>query len=135
MLIPSNREPSRSDLCWFARLFGPAFLVTLGVFATRHGALAWAVACWTAAASLFLVGLIAPVVTRPAYMALIRATLPIAWFMSNAILLTVFFGVITPIGWLLRWFRDPMERRFVRDAGSYWLPRQPPPMRRYFRQF
>lgn len=39
----------------------------------------------------------------------------------------VFFGVMTPVGWLARLAgKDFLRLRFDRDANSYWLKREPP---------
>ena len=46
-------------------------------------------------------------------------------------------GVLTPIGLVMRWSgRDPMRRRFEREAKSYWVVRKrDEEPSRYFRQF
>ena len=42
--------------------------------------------------------------------------------------------VMTPLGFLLRCFHDPMQRRFDSPTKSYWLPHEMPEASRYFRQ-
>ena len=44
---------------------------------------------------------------------------------------------LAPIGLVLRIFgKDPMHRRFERDAATYWVDARPPrPRESYFRQF
>jgi hypothetical protein len=39
----------------------------------------------------------------------------------------LFYGVLTPLGALMRLTgKDPMRRKLDADAASYWLPRKPP---------
>ena len=60
---------------------------------------------------------------------------PIGWIVSHAVLAIVYYGILTPIGLLLRLFRDPMLRRFDPDAASYWMERESDDdLSRYFRQ-
>lgn len=46
---------------------------------------------------------------------------------SPVILGIMFFGVITPVGVLLRLAgKDLLRTKFDREADSYWIPREPP---------
>lgn len=46
---------------------------------------------------------------------------------SPIILGVMFFGVITPVGWLMRLAgKDLLRMKFDRDAPSYWIRREPP---------
>lgn len=46
---------------------------------------------------------------------------------SPVILGIMFFGVITPVGWLMRLAgKDLLRMKFDRDAPSYWIRREPP---------
>lgn len=64
------------------------------------------------------------------------AAMPIGWVLSHAMMLAVFYGVVTPIGLLVRATgRDPMTRRFDGSAASYWVPHEPvTDPKRYFKQ-
>ncbi|MCO4747327.1 MAG: hypothetical protein KC912_21185 [Proteobacteria bacterium] len=45
---------------------------------------------------------------------------------STVVLALVFFGFLTPVGWVLRWLRsDPLQRRLEPDRDSYWQARRP----------
>jgi hypothetical protein len=135
MLIDLTSQPASRQLRWFAGLWFPAFAAIAGMSAHRRGALGVAYALWTAAAALGAAGVVRPAIIRPVYIALVRLTLPIGWIVSHAILLVLYFLVITPIGWLVRRWHDPLERAFDREATSYWTPREQPAPTRYFRQF
>jgi len=62
---------------------------------------------------------------------------PIGFVLSYVLMGTLFYLIIAPIGLLLRSFgTDPMERRILPDAESYWV--DAPPSRAsasYFKQF
>jgi hypothetical protein len=57
--------------------------------------------------------------------------------LSYAILGFLFYGLITPLGLLFRAIgKDPLHRRFDRDAPTYWTdPRPRRGKASYFRQF
>ena len=90
-----------------------------------------------AAASLGVIGLIWPVVIRPIYQAAIIVTFPIGWVVSQAVLILMYYGVVTPLGLILRCMRpDPLTRDKQPNATSYWLDKtQPTDLRSYFRQY
>jgi len=71
------------------------------------------------------------------YVQWMRAVEPVGWSFSCLLFAVVYFGMITPMGWLMRAVGyDPLQRRFDRDAPSYWVERPPTPeIDRYFRQF
>ena len=52
-------------------------------------------------------------------------------------MLIAYYLVLTPIGLIRRISgRDPLHRRFDRDADSYWIARKPASdTKRYFRQY
>jgi hypothetical protein len=65
------------------------------------------------------------------------AAYPIGWVVSHVLLGLIYFGLLTPVGWLMKLFGyDPMERRFDRAAASYWVERErQTDAGRYFKQF
>lgn len=134
-MIRLDRQPTALDL----RLFGGSLAVMLsllGLFAWKLGGRAVAVGFWIAAAAVCILYYAVPRVQRPLYRAWIVAMFPLAWLMSALVLGILYFGLITPIGWMSRLAgRDPLQLRTRR--ASYWLPRPeaPPPTKsRYFRQ-
>ena len=73
-----------------------------------------------AAVSLFF-SLVVPKANLPVYLGITILTYPIGFVLSYVILAILFYGIIAPIGLLLRAFgSDPMERRILPDADSYW---------------
>ena len=135
MLIDLRSNPGSRELRWFAGLWFPALCVVLGMAAQRNGLEGVAYVMWVAAAALGVAGLIRPSTIRPVYTGLILVTFPIGWVVSYLLLLAMFFLVVTPIGWLVRRFHDPMDRAFDRQALSYWMTRDASAPGRYFNQF
>ena len=84
-----------------------------------------------------VLSLVYPRANLPIYWAISVATYPIGFVLSYVILGTLFYGIIAPVGLLLRLFgNDPLERRIDPEADSYWVdvPATRPRVS-YFRQF
>ncbi len=146
-LLEINWKPDRRQL----RGFGIAAAV---FFAAVAGWLLWRGrlvgfefspgAAWTAATVLGGLALVcgalaaaAPKWLRPLYVGLSLVALPIGLVVSHVLLAIVYFGILTPLGLILRVVRgDPLTREFDRDAKTYWECRTPTSdVKRYFRQF
>jgi hypothetical protein len=146
-MIEINWAPSRRHL----RVFGVGALAVfagLGAwlfFAHRlfgfemaaSTAEAVAYGLWALAALAGLLAAAAPAGLRPLYIALAAVSLPIGWLVSHAVLGTVYYGILTPIGLVMRACgRDPLCRKFDPQARSYWVDRPTcRDVKRYFRQF
>ncbi len=132
-----NRNPSPADLRTFGRLLGPFVGVAGGIVALRTGSLRTAVAVWCLGGLVTLAYLALPAARRPLFVGWTSVTYPIGWAVSHAVMAVVYFGVVTPIGFLVRRFGgDPLERDLEPAVTSYWVEREPePPVERYFRQF
>lgn len=132
------------------RTFGGAALVAfgaLGAAARWRGALLGiglgeaadtvSLLLWGLAALCGVLALAAPRALLPLYVALSLITYPIGLVLSFVLLLVLFALVITPMGLVFRLLgKDPLQRRFDRDASSYWVPyRRRGGAERYFRQF
>jgi hypothetical protein len=98
--------------------------VVLALLALWSNSLRWA-AFWVAAASCFAVGAFA----APDRLELLNR----AWFrfglllhrvISPVMMAVMFFGVVTPFGFLMRLFgQRPLALGLDRDAESYWVVR------------
>jgi Saxitoxin biosynthesis operon protein SxtJ len=134
-LFQLNLKPSTKELRWFAGLWFPLFaaMVAWLLFRRFHASMAALSVAGTVAA-LACAGLVWPGVIRPVYLGMMRLTFPIGWVVSHVILFVAYFLVITPVGFVVRLFHDPMQRQFDRAARSYWIPREQPERSRYFRQ-
>ena len=84
---------------------------------------------WSLAVSaVFLViALALPRVLEPLNKAWLRLGLVLHRIVSPIVLGIMFFGVITPIGLLMRVLgKDQLRLRFDGDARTYWIERRPP---------
>jgi hypothetical protein len=105
----------------FAALF--ALLSGLGYFHESHR---WPY--WGGLAVMFLLlAFIAPRVLAPLNRLWMRFGLLLHLVVSPIILGLLFYGCITPIGFLMRLSgKDPLRRRYEPKAQSYWIVRSPP---------
>lgn len=129
-------SPSPADLRWFG--------VIIAVFFGLLGGIVW---WWgggeTAPRVLWGVGLglaalyygVSPV-RRPLYRIWMQAVAPLGWVVTHLVLALIFYGLITPIGTIMKLFgRDRLERGFDPAAESYWSAHDPGgDTSRYFRQ-
>jgi hypothetical protein len=147
-LIEINRNPDDKEL----RAFGVVCLAGFGLIgsiaAWRSGAFGAApfgwhrpwelpIVLWTAGVALAIIGVARPLLLRRVYVTWMTATYPIGWLVSHALLAVAFFGVFGIVAAIFRVLGyDPLERRFDRQAKTYWIRREArSDVRRYFRQF
>ncbi len=136
-MIEINRNPTRPELQVFSGLLA-AFLAFVAWMLVRRGvALEIATAIAIVGLTGGVVGIAFPRAMRHVYVGWMTVVFPIGWIVSHLVLLVVYIGVFTPIGWALRlWGYDPMERRFDRSAKTYWRPReQRRDLESYFRPY
>lgn len=85
---------------------------------------------------------VALIIVRPRWLAVIFTVwmivaFPVAWFGSLVVLATIFFGVVLPLGLLLRMLgRDPLDNATASQQDTYWheKPAAENP-KRYLRQY
>jgi hypothetical protein len=82
-------------------------------------------------------GLVRPEWMRLIYVGWMVLAFPIGWTVSQIILLSMFFGLFTPIGLVFRLLgRDPLQRARRSGLDSYWEPKPASTdVKRYFKQF
>lgn len=106
----------------FGLLVGGIFLL-LGVwwlYRGRFGTLAGVPA--VAGALLMLGGLLRPTALRGPYRLWMGLAEALSVVTTNILLAVVYFGIVTPLGWLRRLLGgDPLRRR-QSPAASYWFP-------------
>jgi hypothetical protein len=90
-------------------------------------------------AVVFLVlGLVLPRVLRPVLWAWLKFSMALNWLMTHFLLTLSFFGMILPVGGVIRLFgNDPLKREWDPNALSYWEEpeEQPAEFDRYLNQF
>lgn len=136
-MIDLNLKPRTKVLRQFSLIWLLLF-VGLGIYNHLNGAgHSTRSVVFLAAASLGVIGLIWPIVIRPIYQAAIIVTFPIGWVVSQVVLIVMYYGIVTPLGLILRCMHpDPLTRDKQPNATSYWLDKtQPADLRSYFRQY
>ena len=127
----SNRELRK-----FGLSVGTAFVV-LGLASAWRGHV-WAPrVLWVLAALLVVPGAVAPALLGPVQRGWMRFAAGL-WHVNSRIILGAFFYLfLTPLGMLLRLFRDPLKLRFDNQETSNWIrrPQQPVDPNRYRQQF
>ncbi|MGK7877325.1 MAG: SxtJ family membrane protein [Xenococcaceae cyanobacterium] len=78
---------------------------------------------WIIAAILWFFAVLAPATLKPVYQVWMRIGLVLGWVNTRIILGIVFYGLIMPMGAIMRLFnRDPMARKFEVELQTYRLP-------------
>ncbi len=145
-MIELNLRPDARTLrsFGFIAVAGFGFVATIAwfevlIFSVGLGAARVPVAAAFAAVALVsgFFSLVFPKANLPIYLAISIATYPIGFVLSYVIMGTLFYLIIAPVGFVLRLLgADPMERRILPEAGSYWVDTPPArPRASYFKQF
>jgi len=130
-----GREPTARELRIFGWLSAAVF-GTLGALAASAGNWVVAATIWAVVAAVTAAYFALPTVRRPLYKLWMALVSPIGWTVSHLVLAGIYYGMLTPLGLLLRIVRrDPMRRKLDRDAVSYWVPSEKPGPADYFKQF
>ena len=92
---------------------------------------------WTIATILLLLGLILPKLLRPVNTFWMSLAMALAWVNTRIILTCLFYAVFTPVGMVMRLFRDPLDRRLHDGRVSYWVQKESKPFdpKAYEKQF
>jgi hypothetical protein len=137
-LLSVNLRPSRRELRQFAALWFPAFWLIAGVLLWKStGNLTVVAMVWSLAAFVSIIGFFVPRWMRFVWLAWMGAAFPIGWLVAHVMLATIYYGVVTPIGLILRMRgHDPIQRDIDRSRDTYWRPRSADDdVARYFRQY
>ncbi len=111
------------------RSFGVVFAAVFAIVALwplTHAGVArvWAVAI---AVAFLAVALARPSLLAPLNRAWTAFGLLLHKITNPLIMGLVFYGAVTPTALIMRALgKDPLRRRFDRDATSYWIEREPP---------
>jgi hypothetical protein len=117
----ATRRPTERQLRQFAFL-GGAICTSLALWHGWTGGLSTAALAYAClAVFLATVGAFRPGWLRPIFIAWMVVVFPLAWLVSHAVLGLVYFGLITPLGLLLRLSgRDALDLRPPSAQDSYW---------------
>ncbi len=71
-------------------------------------------------------GLVLRSALRPVYIGWMKFAFVLGWINTRLILGLFFYGILTPLGVIMRIFGwDPLTRKIDRQAPSYWVKRGP----------
>ncbi len=117
--------------CILAAVFG-----VLGAVAWWQLGMAPARVLWGAGVVLAAVYYALPPLRVPLYLTWMAAVAPLGRAVSLAVLVAIYYAVITPMALVMRPFRrDRLTRSFDADTPSYWTEHDPEgETARYFRQ-
>jgi hypothetical protein len=101
----------RKQLRQFAGIWFPAFCALVGwSVARKTGHWHEVEVGWAIAGVISIAGLVCPPLIRPIFVGLILLTYPIGWVVSHVLLGLIFYGIVTPIGIILRLTgHDPLQ--------------------------
>jgi hypothetical protein len=127
---------SKSELRKFGLTVGSAFAV--------FGAISWwrghelpPRILWTLAGLLIVPGILAPSILGPVQRGWMAFAMVLGHINTRIILTALYYLVMTPVGLVMRLFRDPLDRSLKDTRDSQWIRReqQPVDVARYERQF
>jgi len=120
-MIAIQWNPSTKQLRQFAGIWFPAFCGLVGwSIGQKTGHWSEVEIGWVLAGLLSGGGLVLPALMRPIFVGLILLTFPIEWVVSHLLLGLIFYGVVTPIGLILRISgHDPLQLKKPSE-NSVW---------------
>jgi hypothetical protein len=133
--VETRSAPSPAQLRWFGLILAAVFGLVGALVWWHHAAVA-AQGLWAAGLGLALAYYAVRPLRVPLYLAWMQLVAPIGWVVTHAALALIFYGLITPLGGLLRLVtRDRFGLRRDPSAASYWTAHDPGgDTARYFRQ-
>jgi len=136
-MIDMPKRPTPKQLRWFGVIMFVFFSAVAGAVCFKLHARAVAFALVGVGAVFALLFYAVRALRVPMYLAWMRVFFPVGWLVSNAIVAVIYYLIVTPIGLIMRLVgRDPMRRRFDRNAGTYWVAlRRNDALSQYFRQY
>jgi hypothetical protein len=125
-----------AELRKFGLTVGAAFAV-LGAISWWRGHVWPPRVMWTLAVLLMVPGALFPSVLGPVQRGWMKFALVLGHYNTRIILTALFYLVMTPVGLVMRLFRDPLDRSLKEQRDTQWVKResQPVELSHYERQF
>jgi|JI8StandDraft_1071087.scaffolds.fasta_scaffold384955_2 ABC-type uncharacterized transport system permease subunit len=135
-MLEINKNPSARELNWFGLLL-IIFAAGVGSWLYFRGSPFAGQLVWGVGGGLAAVFFAVPPARRYIYLGWLYAAYPIGYVVSHVIMGVIYFGVVTPVGLIMRALgHDPMTRSFDKQAKTYWIEhRTDRDPKRYFKQF
>jgi hypothetical protein len=117
-------ERTAKALRKFAYLVGSLFMIIAGDGVYKHWNVLEVALLFTVATLLLVCGAIRPQYLSKVYGVWMGIAFALGWIVSRAILIILFYLVITPVGILARLFgKRFIDVDFPGSKNSYWIPR------------
>ena len=135
-MISIQWNPETKQLRQFAGIWFPAFCALVGwSIARKTGHWQEVEVGWIVAGVISIVGLVFPPIIRPVFVGLILLTYPIGWVVSHVLLGLIFYGIVMPIGIILRLTgHDPLQINAPLGNSLWKSPTGKTDPARYLRQ-
>ncbi len=132
----TQQPPDARGLRKFGLTVGLAFLV-LGSISWWRGHVWPPRVLWSAGTLLVVPALVAPAILAPVQRYWMRFAEVLGAFNTRVILGALYYLVFTPVGFVMRIFRDPMTRSLKGNETTHWIRRKLEPVdpARYQQQF
>ena len=123
-MISIQWNPQAKQLRQFAGIWFPAFCALVGWSIVRKiGCWHEVEVGWAIAGIISIAGLVFPPLIRPIFVGLILLTYPIGWGVSHVLLGVIFYGIVTPIGIILRITgHDPLQLKAPLGSSLWKSP-------------
>jgi hypothetical protein len=107
------------------------FAITLAIVLSLWGSVfllrekSYSVYFFIFSATFLLIGLLAPFLMRPLYALWMLLTGWVGWLITRLVLILIFYGVITPMSFLLKLLgKDLLLLKLDRNTSTYWRPKE-----------
>jgi hypothetical protein len=123
-MIAIQWNPDQKQLRQFAGIWFPAFCALVGWSIVRKTGYWHEVEVgWAIVGIISIAGLVFPPLIRPIFVGLILLTYPIGWGVSHVLLGVIFYGIVTPIGIILRITgHDPLQLKAPLGSSLWKSP-------------
>lgn len=124
----NDQVVSKKDLRNFGLIMAGMFILIFGLLIPWI----WSAASyprwpWIVAAVFAVLGLATPAVLSPVYRIWMKIGHVLGWINTRIILGVVFYGMFMPMGFVMRLLgKDPMARKFDKNAKTYRVASKPP---------
>jgi hypothetical protein len=118
-----KEENPRRKLRKFGLTVGIALLV-IGSVSWYRGGVRVPQILGGAGGLLVAFGLLLPRALQPVEKAWMAMAMVLGWINTRILLTLLFYVVFTPVGLIMSFFRDPLNRKFPDTSDSYWIRRE-----------
>jgi hypothetical protein len=116
-------EGNPKELRKFAMIMFIGFGVLGALVLWRRGETGFAL--WGIGVLILAMGFIRPAILGPIYRGWMVLAMTLGLVMTHLILAVIYYVVFTPTGMVMRMVgRDPLQLKFDRNSGSYWIKKQ-----------